>query len=255
MAGTTAGLNPDNEIRERPRATTRHITLDIKLIFALAFAVFIVGPALLGSALPIYPLMSVGDALDLLTPLVLIPLYWRLWRTSSASLPDEKATLAFLALASLWTLGQGMHLAANSIGHLVSPAADDRLARLVYFYDETLSHYLWHFGAFGLTGLIMVRAWRGEWSRSETHQVQGAAAAVIYGLTFCLITLEGQTWPLGLPFAAAAGIVPWLVARRRRFEQPALGFFAWAHLLALGVLLAWWLYWGAMVEPCDVVGC
>lgn len=48
-------------------------------LFSLAFAAGFIGAALLGFPLAFYPLMKAGDALDLLTPLVLIPLYWSLF--------------------------------------------------------------------------------------------------------------------------------------------------------------------------------
>lgn len=48
----------------------------VVLAFSVAFAVFLIGPALLPSSFPAYPLITVGDVFDILTPLVLLPLYW-----------------------------------------------------------------------------------------------------------------------------------------------------------------------------------
>ena len=50
------------------------------LIFAVAFAVFVMGPPFLGYKFSPYPPMHAADVLDLLTPLVLLPLYWLLFR-------------------------------------------------------------------------------------------------------------------------------------------------------------------------------
>jgi len=44
------------------------------LVFSVAFAVFFVGPLVLSSQFGPYPLMKLGDVLDLLAPVVLIPL-------------------------------------------------------------------------------------------------------------------------------------------------------------------------------------
>lgn len=87
------------------------------LIFALAFLTFFFAPAFLSFAFPAYPLMRAGDAFDLLTPLVLVPLYWGLLQRASELQPHRRHILAFVFLAALWVLGQGMHLSANSIGH------------------------------------------------------------------------------------------------------------------------------------------
>lgn len=51
----------------------------LTLIFAILFAVFIIAPAFLNGQFAPYPLLKSGDVLDLLTPLVLIPLYWLLF--------------------------------------------------------------------------------------------------------------------------------------------------------------------------------
>ena len=52
------------------------------LVFAILFAVFFIGPSLLSQRFSPYPLMKIGDVFEILTPLVLIPLYWLLYRQS-----------------------------------------------------------------------------------------------------------------------------------------------------------------------------
>lgn len=225
------------------------------LVFAVAFAVFFVGPAMLGFPFPLYPLMKVGDVFDLLTPLILIPLYWRLFVDASARPISGRPTTAFLVLASLWVLGQGMHLSANSIGHQLKALTTTPAYILTDFYDESLSHYLWHLGVFGMAALLAVRSSRGEAGPSTRLRWPLWAAAVVYGLTFAIIVLEGQTWPVGLPFAAVAGLLPLLARRVDLRRRPILAFFTWGHLVALLLMVAWWLYWGVMIEPCDVIGC
>lgn len=224
------------------------------LVFAVAFAVFFIGPAMLGFPFPLYSLMKAGDAFDLLTPLILIPLYWRLFLDASDRPTTGPPTTAFLVLASLWVLGQGMHLSANSIGHQLKTLQATPAYVLTDFYDETLSHYLWHLGVFGLAALLAVRAAYAEARLPAPGGVIWPAAAV-YGLTFAIIVLEGQTWPVGLPFAALASLFPLLTRRTELARRPILGFFTWAHLIALVLMVAWWLYWGTMIEPCDVIGC
>jgi hypothetical protein len=221
--------------------------------FSLAFLFFFFAPAFLSSSFPLYPLMKNGDALDLLTPLVLIPLYWTLFSAASSIPVGRRGMLAFLVLASLWVLGQGMHLAGNSIGHQLQDFEGTSAYKLTYFYDEVLSHYLWHFGIFGLAALIMARSWDAP--REAPAGLAGLVIAVIlYGFAFACITLEGQTWPAGLPFALLAGLIPLVFRRSGLGERPALGFFTYAHLLAVVITVIWALIQGGFIEPSEVLG-
>jgi hypothetical protein len=223
------------------------------LVFAAAFVFFFFTPAFLSSSFPLYTLMKNGDALDLLTPLVLIPLYWTLYSGASSSPVGRRGMLAFLVLAPLWTLGQGMHLAGNSIGHHLGSLEDTQVYKLTYFYDEVLSHYLWHLGVFGLTALIMVRSWNAPAGTRAGWAVL-ILAVILYGFAFASITLEGQTWPVGLPFAALAGLIPLLFRRGSLRERPVLGFFTFAHLLAVVLLVVWAVIEGGFIEPSEILG-
>lgn len=217
------------------------------LIFTLVFAAFFILPAFLDFPFPPYPLMKGGDAFDLLTPLVLIPLYWALFVRVSPAPRKSVAVTAFLLLAALWVLGHGMHLAANSIGHQLEELKNTEAYTLTYFYDEVLSHYLWHLGICGLTALLMVTDARSQLGDSERLLAQ-LPSALIYGFTFFLIIIEGQTWPVGLPFAAMAGLTPLIFKRKDLSVKPVLGAFTLAHLVALILIVGWWIYWGEPVE-------
>ena len=115
------------------------------LLFALAFALFIVGLPFLDQTFAGYPLMHWADVLDIATPLVLMPLYWVLFTNSGRVYRPLPLALAFAVLAALWAEGQGMHLSANSISNLLG-AGTTEVHTLIHFYDEVLSHYLWHLG-------------------------------------------------------------------------------------------------------------
>jgi len=130
------------------------------LAFALLSMVLFLGPALLSQQFGPYPLMRNGDVFDLLTPLVLIPLYWLLFQIRRDLTPTQWEITAFLILAVLWVMGQGMHLGANSISHLMEEMKHSDAYMLTHFYDETLSHYLWHVGIVGLSALLLYRQWR-----------------------------------------------------------------------------------------------
>jgi hypothetical protein len=217
------------------------------LVFSLAFAVLFVGPALLGFPFPLNRLMKTGDVFDLLTPIILIPLYWRLFRDSSEAPLGQGLTMAFMALTGLWVLGQGMHLSANSIGHQLESAKGTPAYQLTSFYDETLSHYLWHLGVFSLMGLIVIRAWGS--APSPVGNAWGlGAATLIYGLMVFIIVVEGQTGPIGVPLAALAVAAAAWRDRGLPRTRPAIIWIGWSHALALALFVGWWLTWGRLIE-------
>jgi hypothetical protein len=224
----------------------------LTLAFALLFAAFIVTPAFLGMPFPPYPLLSCGDVLDLVTPLVLIPLYWALFRVGGDPPPGRGETIAFLALAALWVEGQGMHLAANAIGHLVGPRDGADLARLTHAFDEQLSHYLWHGGMVGLSALLIHRQWRHPFAGKHSGLGLESVAGVIHGFNYFITIVEAGTAPLGIPFAASVLLFVSLWGRRRLRQQPLLAFFLVAYLVATACFLGWGLYWRGLPQFSEV---
>lgn len=62
----------------------------LTLVFAVLSAVFFLLLVFLRFPSPLYPLMSVQDTLDLLTPLILIPLYWLLFQHACSDPPKKR---------------------------------------------------------------------------------------------------------------------------------------------------------------------
>jgi hypothetical protein len=211
----------------------------LTLVFAIAYAVMIMGPAFLSSQFSPYPLIKVGDVFDLLTPVVLIPLYWLLFYRGGKA-PGILENVLFLVLAAVWVEGQGMHLSANSIGHVIENVPNADVHTLTHFYDEVLSHYLWHVGAVALAAMLIYR--QRFYSGEQTEPRLVIAAGIIYGLTFFISVVEAGTVPVGLPFALLVTLYG-LVMRHRLREQPVSAFFFAAHLLALILLTGWGIYW------------
>ncbi len=218
------------------------------LLFAVAFGVFIIVPAFLSQPFPPYPLMHVADAFDLLTPFVLMAVYWRLFRDTQDA-PGRRLTLPFVLLGSLWVAGQAMHLAANSINNLLGEGSTS-VNTLVHFYDEVLSHYMWHLGIIGLSVLLIVR--EGNASAPTVDRRLVLPAAVVYGLTFFLAVNEGGTVPLGLPAAAIIVFGLWRYRREAIRNRPLAAFFFAGYALALLLLVGWGIYWGGFPEFTDV---
>jgi len=163
--------------------------------------------------------------------------------------------ICFLVLYALWVEGQGMHLGANSIGHLTGSVAGTDLAALTYFYDEVLSHYMWHAAMMGLAALLIVRQWRNPFLEETSNLRTEVGAGILHGLNYALMVLEGTTTPIGVPFAAVAVLSIAVWGRRQLRQTPVVAFFFFAFGIALVLMVGWMLYWGGPVEPCSVLGC
>lgn len=232
----------------------------LTLVFAILFAIFFLLLIVFRIPFPLYPLINYQDVIDLLTPLVLIPLYWVMFRTSKHEEPDRRADLAFMALASLWVLGHGMHLAANAIDNLIEGLANQQVLdikgtdiyTLTYFLDETLSHYIWHLGIIGLATLIIYREWR--YSPKEKMTLWATIlAGVLSGITYFCIFDEGQTVALGLPFTMIITLWTLFWGRKKMAKKPILAYFLITCMTAFILLTGWGLYFGGFPEILDVL--
>ncbi len=221
------------------------------LLFAVLSVVFFILLVLLRIPFPPYPLMSFQDVFDLLTPLVLIPIYWLLFKRTASKAPELNEEIVFMVLAALWVAGQGIHLGANSISNLIEALARNNqldvtasdIYRLTYFYDEHLGHYLWHIGLFGLAGLLIFREWRHPSGVPTSWWITGISG-FIYGLFLFIITVEGQTVWLGMPFAIFLGLFGLLQGQKNLAERPLLTFFLVSCLLASLLYAIWGFRWG-----------
>jgi hypothetical protein len=231
-----------------PKETVVITKPSLIFIFALCFALFILVPPFLSQPFPANPSMHWADVLDLLTPLVLIPLYWLLFTDSGRTARSHLSTLVFLILASLWVEGQAMHLASNSIGNLLGEGSS-AVHQLVHFYDEVLSHYLWHAGILALSLLLLIVAARTTMSQTRRGWGWVVPAGLLYGITCFLAFIEGATVPLGLP-AVVFIVVGLIVLLRDRIRTHNLvGFFFTGYVVVLVLLAAWGIYWKGFPEP------
>ena len=224
----------------------------LTLLFSLAFLLFFMLPPFLNQKFIPYPLMSVADVFDLFTPLILLPFYWLIFRLDGKSTPTLGESLFFMVFAAFWVLGQGMHLAANSIGHLLNGMENTDIYNLGHFYDETLSHYLWHVGVVGLSGMLIYRQWRYPMAEGKTSKLLGTPAGIIYGFTFFALIIEGATTPLGVTFTILALMFMVIFARKGLIQQPVLLFFLVAYLMALLLFTGWGIYWQGLPEFSEV---
>lgn len=212
-------------------------------IFALLFSFLILAPAFLDSQFAPFPLIKTGDVLDLFTALILLPLYWLLFQMKPGKLPKQFEMVIFMVLAGTWAAGQGMHLSANSIGHLLQEMQDSDIYALTYFFDEELSHIIWHIGIIGLSALIIFRQWEDPFDEGAELQPSIIIAGILYGLTFALAIMEGGTGLLGVLFAILATAAILILSRGLLKKEPLNLFFLIAYFLASIIFIAWLIYW------------
>jgi len=227
--------------------TNRHRLPLFILIFSISFAIFVLFPPLLGYTFGPYPLMKIADVFDLFTPLILVPLYWILFHLNSKETTNLKLTVIFLGLASIWILGQSMHLTANSIGHLTESMTGTSIYTLTSFYDERLGHYVWHFGVIGLSALLIFHQWKNPLTE-KINPGKIIPAGIIYGFTFFAMLIEGVTWPMGLPFSIIATIIILFRIGGKIKYQPLNLFFLTGYLVTLVLFTAWGIWQQGLPE-------
>ncbi len=103
----------------------------------------------------------------------------------------------------------------------------------------------------GLAILLIYREWRRP-AGLVTIWWAAILAGVIYGLTYFLTFIEGNTVLLGLPFAAVVTAFGLFSQRKNLTQRPVLAFFFVAFLLAFLLFVGWGLYWGGFPAPSDV---
>jgi len=225
------------------------------MVFAILFLVFLIVLVFFRFPFGPYPLMSVQDAVDLITPLVLLPLYFLMYRSVSKSGLDLKGLVILAIFAAFWSAGQGMHLSANSISNLMenSGAASGDIYKLTHFYDEILSHYFWHAGIIGLSALLIYKQSKNPFTDGKATLWLIVSGAVLYGFTFFLIIMEGNTAPLGVTFAVLATLFLIIWVRKDLRRQPLSAFFLTSYALATLLFLIWGIINGGLPPIMDVI--
>src|SRR5258706_2714072 len=108
------------------------------LAYALALAVFLLIPPTLKPTVGPPVWFTLQEAADLFTPVVVIPLAWYVMACCGGV--RSRVLIAFLVIAAVWVEGQGIHLAANSIGDAFARG----VARDAFYATEAgdLHHWL-----------------------------------------------------------------------------------------------------------------
>lgn len=235
-------------VADRPKASGAGL---LASGFAAAFVLVFLVPPFTPFAFSPDPDLRWGDVLDFATPVVMLPAYWLLLRHGRPALPRWES-IVFLALAAVWVEGQGVHLAANAIGHHVSSGPG---AGLTSLFDEKVGHLLWHSAALAIPLLVVLRSIPGaEPVAAASDKVSGVVAGIVYGFGFFLIAVEGTTAIL----AAAGGLVIAAVAWRRGaaalLARPTAAVFGVGYPVMLILLGVWFAYWGGRLPEFSSLG-
>lgn len=214
--------------------------------FAAAITILLIVPAYLRDHVGSVPGFTWQEAVDLLTPVVSLPLLALAIELTGRS--STRTRIAFVVLAAAWAAGQGMHLAANAIGDIF-PAGPERdafyatpVGALDHFLDEALSHWLWHVPWVGLLGVLL---WVGAAGRIEGVAprrgplVLAAFAGLLHGFTWFVVTDEGETWALAIPATVVLlRLALWLRGRDGP-GRVVTTFLVLGSLVTLGLYAAW----------------
>jgi len=182
------------------------------------------------------PLGSVGetrvaDWVDLLTPYAILGcaamVLLRAWAT--------RGQWVLLGVGGItFTLGHGLHLAANSISNVADQVVAG--ASIVHLWDEVVSHWIWY------TGLFLVMA-AVAWALRDQELAVGApdmVVAMLVAVTLVNTYIEGATPWLGLIFLAA-GLIAGLMWRPATVSRLLLVVGG----AGLVLLIGWGVYWFA----------
>jgi hypothetical protein len=141
-----------------------------------------------------------------------------------------------------------MHLSANSIGHWLNDLMGDEINDITHFYDEVLSHYLWHLGVVMLSAQLIFRQWRYPFTDQRFRLILETIAGVIYGFFVFIIGIEGGTVPLVFTSSILATIFAFIAGWGNYKQQPVLFFFLIGYGLAAFIFIGWWVVWGGFPQ-------
>ena len=212
------------------------------LAYAVALAVLTLVPPSLTASVGPPTGFTLQEAVDLLTPVIVIPLAWYVFDLTGGL--GRMGLVAFLVIAVVWIEGQAIHLAANAVDDAVPPGAVEAFVQtapgdLNHWFDEALSHWLWHIGWVALSFLLLAAASRTPGVPEAGTSLTAAAAGLIHGANFFVVTVEGVTTLLGIP--ASIVLLAWSasLARRGLAGRPVVVFFLVASIVTLVGYVVW----------------
>lgn len=227
--------------------------------YGILYCIFIILPAFL-SGYAIGPI-TWGDAMDFLTPFVVLPFAYLTFRAVRESIDTSiRRHVSLLRISGillsagliLWIDGHGLHLGANSLSRFFLDSPGTRIYRAVYLFDEVISHYMWESGIvlISLALIILAPIMRPDNPERRSRCAIGAGAS-FYGFTFFTAGVEGQTVVFNLPAALASSLLAWILVSKLKKTHPSnpiLLYFGTAYLISIVLFLVWALINGGFPE-------
>ena len=191
-----------------------------------------------------------ADVFDILTPFVMIFLIVKIWhilsKNKSEMLKNRTRTSACvlsLVGAISFVEGHGMHLSANALDRYLDAMHGTPLYCLNYFFDEILGHILWDAGFILLSiGFILAA---GKYPQKTIKFILIVFAAILYGFTYFVNAVEGQTVVFTFPLAILIPVAMCWFTRTRGvplFKNAAYSFFLLSYIFAVVLFLFWYLW-------------
>jgi hypothetical protein len=219
--------------------------------YAFVYAFFHILPAFLNYE--IKNLLMIADVFDILTPFVMIFVIYRIYLMLlpniriGSSFPVKSTVVIILIFGGIsFVEGHGMHLSANAIARHLTPSNNLSLFALDYSFDEILGHIFWDSGIIILSlGIILVGFNIGQKRLSSPKQTLIVLGSLIYGFTYFVNAVEGQTVLFTLPLAVAIPLAIWWTANRKRIRlsrNPVLSLFLLSYIVALGLFIVWGIW-------------
>jgi hypothetical protein len=219
--------------------------------YAFVYAFFHILPAFLNYE--IKNLLMIADVFDILTPFVMIFVIYRIYlmllpniRIGSSFSVKSTVVIILIFGGISFVEGHGMHLSANAIARHLTPSNNLSLFALDYSFDEILGHIFWDSGIIILSlGIILVGFNIGQKRLSSPKQTLIVLGSLIYGFTYFVNAVEGQTVLFTLPLAVAIPLAIWWTANRKRIRlsrNPVLSLFLLSYIVALGLFIVWGIW-------------
>lgn len=226
-------------------------------IYAVSYTVFHITPVFLNVEIK-YQFM-LGDLFDLLTPFIIIFLVYKLYRIviRSAGEHTNSRTAAIAVIILIlggiaFVEGHGMHLSANALARHLTSESGSPLFILDYFFDEILGHIFWDSGILFLSlGLILIGYRMNQKQELAMNLTLIIIASLMYGFTYFVNAIEGQTVEFTLPLSLIIPLSIWWFAHRGEvalISNPVLAFFLLSYSIALCLFVSWYIWQGGFPE-------
>jgi hypothetical protein len=227
-------------------------------VFGLYFAIWHIIPVCL--TLEIKNKLIMGDLFDISTPFVLVAIILKLWQLikNGNCMPTSGSKVSWLYRGLLYfgviafIQGHGIHLASNTIGRHFIEGENSSVFKLVYFFDETLSHILWDSGFVLISLALIIKALFIE-ARLNKIQINLflCFGALFYGFTYFCNGIEGQTVIFTLPFALIIPLsllVISLLSHNLNVKHPVVVFYLIAFMTANVLFMVWGITFSGFPE-------